>query len=37
MVQRPAELIDNRPGFPDVYAQSGKWFRRRAKSFRRRG
>jgi hypothetical protein len=29
--------IDNQLAFPDVYAESGKWFHRAAKWFRRRG
>jgi hypothetical protein len=28
-------VIDNQPAFPHVYAESGKWFRRVSKWFRR--
>ena len=41
MVQRPIGMRQgsdcSQPAFPDVYAQSGKWFRRASKWFRRGG
>jgi hypothetical protein len=36
-VRRFRYWVDTQPAFPDVYAKSGKWFRRVAELFRRRG
>jgi hypothetical protein len=36
-VRRFRHWVDNQPAFPDVYAKGGKWFRRVAELFRRRG